>query len=95
MQVCLHPGRGPPTKVPPSGPDPASDASLVHPRQPAASSDKPFRLFLHPLICLSLNVPRTFYSKIQQQQFPSSLPQTTIIQVTVNTFLPRGPKSQS
>ena len=72
MQVCLHPGRGPPTNVPPSGPDPASDASLVHPRHPAASSDKPFRLFLHPLICLSLNVPRTFYSKIQQQDFPSS-----------------------
>ena len=72
MQVCLHPGRGPPTNVPPSGPDRASDASLVHPRHPAASSDKPFRLFLHPLICLSLNVPRTFYSKIQQQDFPSS-----------------------
>ena len=79
MQVCLHPGRGPPTNVPPSGPDRASDASLVHPRHPAASSDKPFRLFLHPLICLSLNVPRTFYSKIQQQHFSFSRTQVTVI----------------
>ena len=79
MQVCLHPGRGPPTKVPPSGPDRASDASLVHPRQPAASSDKPFRLFLHPLISLSLNVPRTFYSKIQQQHFSFSRTRVTVI----------------